>query len=235
MVNRKAEHACVLLSGGLDSSAALCWTRLRYPNVIAVMFDYGQPNRNQELTAGHRLTDELRISRLGIVVADTMPRARGILRSVEDDDGRVDGVSPAFVPGRNLIFLSSAAAHAACLWPSGYIDVVIGANASDAARFPDCRTGFFLRAGEALRQALARDIAIVTPWIDRTKAQILASLDDADRARVARSWSCYRGGGPCGRCAPCVARAAAFASSGVIDMSAEARMSGGDPSRERSA
>ena len=40
--------AAVLLSGGMDSVAALYWTVQTYPKVLAILFDYGQPNRDQE-------------------------------------------------------------------------------------------------------------------------------------------------------------------------------------------
>lgn len=227
-------QAVVLLSGGFDSVAALHWAKHTYDDVLAFMFDYGQPNRDQEIPIGGTLAREIGIETLLLVVCDSMPRG-GLLRAVEDHDGREDGTSPAFVPGRNLIFLTVAAAHASCRFPNGPINVVIGANAQDAKRFPDCRSGAFIKLGETLRHGIGRDIHVVAPWIDRTKTQILHALDDAGRAAVARSWSCYRGEGPCGKCSACVLRAEALASVGVAEASARFKMFGGDPSRSARA
>jgi len=224
-------NAVVLLSGGFDSVAALYWAKQNkaYSSVLACMFDYGQPNRDQELSIAGTIALELGVERICLVVADSLPRGAGILRSVEDDDGREDGVSPAFVPGRNLVFLTCAAAHAAVRFKNGPIALVIGANGTDARRFPDCHVGAFAKLAEALRHGVGREIVIASPWIDRTKEQVLSSLDDTGRALVARSWSCYRGKGPCGRCSACVLRAAAFQACGMADACKPTVMFGGDP------
>ena len=225
-------QACVLLSGGMDSCAALCWAHAKYPDLLAVMFDYGQPNRDQELTAAGRLCTELGVKRELLATADAIPRKKGILSRVVDHDGREDGTSPAVVTGRNTLLASSAAAHAADHFTNGNIALVLGCNAQDAKRFPDCHPAFLRSLAETLCVGIAREIQVVAPWIDRTKTQILQSLSPEDRARVARSWSCYRKTGPCGTCSACVLRAEAFAAVGVADECAMARMTGGDPSRE---
>ena len=167
-----------------------------------------------------------------IAVADSLPRGAGILNRVDDHDGREDGTSPAFIPGRNLVFLTCAAAHAAVKWPNGRIDVVIGANAQDAKRFPDCRAGAFAKLSETLRHGVGREIVVVSPWVDRTKEQILRTLDAAGQELVARSWSCYRKSGPCGLCSACVLRRKAFTEAGISDRCVPFQMFGGDPQRD---
>lgn len=225
-------QALVLLSGGMDSVAVMHWAKSRYSNLVAVLFDYGQPNRDQELAAAGILAGEAGIPRVGVVLADALPRGRGILKSVVDHDGLEDGISPAFVPGRNLLFITSAAAHGSVHFPNGNFDIVVGANGQDARRFPDCSHGAFIKLSQALRHGVAREINIVAPFVDRTKEQILRSLDVAALEAVARSWSCYRNHGPCGTCSPCVLRAAAFAAVGITDQCKEASLCGGDPGRE---
>jgi 7-cyano-7-deazaguanine synthase len=130
------------------------------------------------------------------------------------------------------VLLSSCAAHAAVYFRNGNIDIVIGCNAQDAKRFPDCRRGTMAKLAEALRSGIGREIDIATPWIDHTKAQILAAIGPEDREHVARSWSCYRSDGPCGRCSACVLRREAFAEAGLEDKCRRAVMKGGDPARE---
>ncbi len=226
-------QAIVLVSGGMDSCAALCWSRRQYRDVLAVMFDYGQPNRDQELTAGGKLCVELGVTRLLLVLADGLPRGKGILHHVEDHDGREDGSSPAIVPGRNLLFATSAAAHGSVHFSNGNLALILACNKQDARRFPDCRPDSLIAMTSALQRCLAREIQVVSPWNDRSKTQILQQLSPEDRARVARSWSCYRAVGPCGTCSACVLRNEAFAAVGLVDESAMVNMTGGDPSRDR--
>lgn len=240
------DQAAVLVSGGMDSVAALMWARHKYKSILAVLFDYGQPNRDNELVAAGRAASTFNIPRLHISVADSLPRpilaaagdtqvgplpARGILRKVEDHDGRTEGLSPAFVPGRNIFFVTSAAAHAAVHFPNGNIDIVIGCNKQDAQRFPDCTQRAMIKLGEALRVAVAREIGVATPWGDSTKEQILKAMTPEDLSIVARSWSCYRNDGPCGTCSACVLRKEAFDAVGLEDKCERAKMFGGDPAR----
>jgi 7-cyano-7-deazaguanine synthase len=231
MNHMSANKACVLVSGGMDSIAALHWANTAYPNLIAILFDYGQQNADQELTAAGMAAEKISVPRIRIALADSLPKGRGILHHVEDHDGRDDGVSPAFVPGRNLVFLTCAAAHASVYWNNGSFDMVIGANTQDARRFPDCRPGAFTKLAETLRHGIGREVSIVAPWIDRTKTQILLSLDAAGRDAASRSWSCYRSTGPCGKCSACVLRSEAFVGAGIDDLCAPVRMTGGDPGR----
>ena len=231
MRNEKLRGGCavVLVSGGMDSVAALCWAKRRYDDVVAVLFDYGQPNRDQELISAHRACESLSVERHVIVTADGLARG-GILCGVEDHDGLEEGPSPAIVPARNPFFITSAASYACRCFRDDF-DVVIGCNREDARRFPDCRPDTLHAAGEMLRLALMREVVVVHPWIDRTKAQILGETHSDDLPLVARSWSCYRGRGPCGSCSACVLRARAFIEAGLRDECAATVMRGGDPGR----
>jgi 7-cyano-7-deazaguanine synthase len=224
-------HAVVLLSGGMDSVAALHWAKERAATVRAIGFHYGQPNRDQETTAAQRIAKDLGVPHALIVTADTLHTGQGLLRGVADHDPAAMGVSRAFVPGRNAVFLSIAAAHAASWHPVGTIDLVIGACADDAVGFPDCRANFFVACERMLCLGYGREFRVRSPFVDRTKGQIVSEASDAARRDIARSWSCYRGDGPCGTCTPCVLRRDAFATNNLIDESRPASMHGGDPHR----
>lgn len=224
---------CVLLSGGLDSTAALHRSLAQDGDVRAVCFDYGQPNRDHELFAAEATAKRLGVRCTRLALADTIRTGAGLLRAVTDHDPTAMGVHRAFVPGRNAVFLSIAAAHAATWWTAGTIALVVGANADDAAGFPDCVARFFVPMARALSHGTAREIIVETPFVDRTKAQIIREATDAARADMTRSWSCYRGDGPCGACSPCVLRAAAFQAAGLADEAVRATMHGGDgPTRK---
>lgn len=215
--------AAVLLSGGFDSVAALFWATARYRRMFALSFMYGQPNMDHELYAAGLAAKSAGVDWRRLAVSDAV---RGV-RNLET-------ASPV-VPARNLAFLSMAASHACAEWSRGRIDLVIGANSEDAAGFPDCRPTFVLAMTHALRMGLDRDIVVCAPWIDRTKRQILYAVRPVPDALAAvqRSWSCYRGDGPCLACPACVKRKAAFDAEKLEDLSATARLCGGDPSRER--
>lgn len=227
-------HAVVLLSGGMDSVAALHWAREKQPLTLrAIGFAYGQPNRDHELTAARGFCDAMGVQFEYVAASPAMPKGAGILKDGAplDHDPEHLGLSRAFVPGRNAIFLTLAAAFA-CRWSSaGTIDLVIGANKDDSQGFPDCRPNFMVHINRALSVGYGREFNIRTPFIDRTKRQILAMSSDAAKVDIARSWSCYRSEGPCGVCTPCVLRREAFDSVGLVDECVRVTMGGGDRHR----
>lgn len=230
---------CVLLSGGLDSVAALHWaidTPARAADVgkprakpVAIGFSYGQPHRDAELTAAGVIATDLGV-RFDVVL---LPE----LSQLDPTAGRdAAGVSRAFVAGRNAIFLTRAAGFAAR--PGEDVSLVMGANADDFAAFPDCRPAFIQAARAMLRAALVGvcEVTIETPWLGCTKTEILRWCQPRPRALadVRRSVSCYRGT-RCATCDACMLRARAFAEVGIEDGTTGApAMTGGDPQRERS-
>lgn len=216
----------VLLSGGLDSVAALHWAKGRGPEMIdAIGFDYGQPHRDAELFAAGTIA-----ARRGAcwwrVLLPELPR-------LNPEAGRDEvGISRAFVPGRNALFL----ARAACFARAGEdLGIVMGCNADDFAAFPDCRGSFFDAARGMLSAALVgvSRVSILTPWLSCSKAEILRWCRDRPEAlEDARdSVSCYRGT-RCGACDACALRARAFAEVAIEDGTSLPRSFGGDPARE---
>lgn len=226
-------NAIVLLSGGLDSTAAVAWALHRYTDVRALGVDYGQPNRDAELTAAKRSAAELGAPYVGIAVADALRPARPAGLLAGETSGVDGGIARAFVPGRNLLLATVAAAHAATWWV-GAFDVVLGAVAEDQDTFPDCRPYVLAPLAESLSLGCSRSIRIMTPWASKTKRDILYALQPDAKAFdvVRRSWSCYERTGPCGKCGACEKRSAAFTSLGIDDLSAAPKMTGGDPHRE---
>jgi 7-cyano-7-deazaguanine synthase len=227
-------QACVLLSGGLDSVAALHWTRPRAQALRAICFDYGQPNRDHEVAIAGRICADLGVPLVRLALADTLATGLGLLAGVTDHEAGRLGEHPAFLPGRNAVFLTVAAAHAASWWKAGTLDLVVGANADDAAGFPDCRARFFEACAGAIRVGHGREVEIRAPFLGMRKAEIAATAATTEARRdIARSWSCYRKAGPCGACTPCVLRREALATAGIVDTCAPAVMHGGDPAREQ--
>lgn len=226
--------ACVLLSGGMDSTACLHWARAKYRSVRAVGFDYGQPHRDAELTAAGKLARKWSIPFEVIALADALHS--GILNGVpEHEPTPTTATHRAFVPGRNLVFLSLALARACQWWTDHGLDLVIGACAEDAAGFPDCTEQFLRAADRALSVAVDRKVHVNAPYLRMTKEQLLRDVElrfPSGLADVQASWSCYVGQGPCGKCTACVLRTRALTAKGLPDLCSAPKMHGGDSHRD---
>lgn len=204
--------AIVLLSGGMDSAYCLHWAIANHPRVWAVFVDYGQRNLVHEQMASRRIAAkaqvplslyEMRMSWTATLCATSRP-----LRSGTDEDG----ISHAFVPGRNLHLLTMAAIR------TREVDantLVIGCCYNDATAFPDCRPAFLRSAATALGLAYGKPLYVAAPLVKMSKFSMLrlAKEDAATWEAVRGSWSCYTptaSGDPCGECDACGHRSDAF-------------------------
>lgn len=237
-------RVCVLLSGGMDSTACLHWAISHYKEVRALAFDYGQPHRDAELSAAGKIAARNGIPFESIALADALHS--GLLARVPTHSEESPGViHRAFVPARNLVFLSLALSRACQWWPTPVqagranpfdIEIVMGCCLEDAGGFPDCRLKFIQAASQALGMATDRAIHVRAPYVNMPKTDIIR--DAAKRfpsalVDIQESWSCYAGKGPCGTCTACVMRARAFAEYGMEDKCAAPVMFGGDTERDR--
>lgn len=210
---QSVRNGLVLLSGGLDSTAALHLALERCTSVQAIGFDYGQPHRVELVHAG-RLAKKRGVPYTQLVLGESVRGDKALCVPIP---GRAaNGVSHANMPGRNAVFLSVAAAHAVRLWPAQDIVLVIGCNADDAEAFPDCKAHFIRAQESALAAAMGplAQIAISAPWVERDmrKADIVrwCSSRPEALADIRESMSCYFGSN-CGTCDACILRACAFA------------------------
>ena len=222
--------ALVLFSGGQDSATCLAWALERYARVETVGFDYGQ-RHVVEMEARLAVRDGMAAvlpqwaARIGpdhVVdltgygrIADSALTAE---RAIEMD---ARGLPTTFVPGRNLVFLTCAAALA----DRRGLDVLIGGMCeTDYSGYPDCRRDTIDAMARALSLGLDKPVVIETPLMALTKAETWAlahrigggTLTDLI---VEASHSCYRGdrdhrhrwGYGCGDCPACELRAAGYA------------------------
>ena len=216
--------AVILLSGGMDSATVMAVARERGYVLYALTVDYGQRHRKEIQCArrlarffgarGHRIIK----SGLGQLVGSALTD-----RSAPVPRGRVwrpgDDVPATYVPARNLVLLSLAAAYAETV---GAGAVFIGANAVDYSGYPDCRPEF-LRAFERAicagtrRGASGERIRVLAPLLRLSKAEIVR-LGARLGVPYELTWSCYRGGKrPCGRCDSCLLRSRGFRGAGIED------------------
>jgi 7-cyano-7-deazaguanine synthase len=223
-----ANKALVLFSGGQDSSTCLAWALHRFDDVETVGFDYGQRHRI-ELDRRGVIRDRLReraqwAARLGEdhtldlgilgAISDT-----ALTREVEIGLG-AEGLPTTFVPGRNLVFLTFAAALA---YRRGIKHIVGGMCETDYSGYPDCRDDTIKALQVALNLGMQRRFVLHTPlmWIDKAATWAMA-FDLGGRELVEmlveETHTCYRGergqrhewGYGCGTCPACVLRAEGF-------------------------
>ncbi|HSZ53614.1 MAG TPA: 7-cyano-7-deazaguanine synthase QueC [Caulobacteraceae bacterium] len=218
--------ALVLFSGGQDSATCLAWALDRFERVETVGFDYGQRHA-VELEAREavraaicegfpqwreRLGEDriLDIRSFGAIGETAMTADRAI-----EVDAR--GLPTTFVPGRNLVFLTYAAAVAD---RRGLSHLVGGMCETDFSGYPDCRRQTMDAMEQALRLGMDRPLAIDTPLMKLTKAETWALAKQLGGEALVEiilehSHTCYLGerserhayGYGCGRCPACQLRA----------------------------
>jgi len=201
----------VLLSGGMDSTAALYDARARHEVAGAVSFDYGSKHNAREIPFAKWHCDKLRIPHR-VITLDFVPELfeSALLKSggkVPDGHYEEETMKQTVVPFRNGIMLAIAAGYAESIGAQG---LVIAAHAGDHAIYPDCREGFMQAMAEAMRLGTYAGIELLRPFINLTKAQIAARGHELG-VDFSQTWSCYKGGKiHCGTCGTCVERREAF-------------------------
>lgn len=225
-----ANSALVLFSGGQDSATCLAWALTRFKQVETVGFDYGQRHA-VEMQARLDVRDGMaRIlpalaGRLGPDHVVDLTGYGRIAESALTADRAIEldarGLPTTFVPGRNLVFLTVAAALA----DRRGLDVLVGGMCeTDYSGYPDCRRDTLDAMARALSLGLDRAVVIETPLMALTKADTWALAHDLGGQAlvdliVEASHTCYRGdrdrrhawGYGCGDCPACELRSAGHA------------------------
>ena len=224
-----ARPALVLFSGGQDSTTCLAWALTRFGHVETVGFDYGQRHRVE--------LDQRRIVREQIEARFPAWRARlgpdhvldlAVLGRISESaltQERVialqsNGLPNTFVPGRNLVFLTLAAALA---YRRSIRVLVGGMCETDFSGYPDCRDATIKAQQEALTLGLNEEMVIDTPLMWSDKAQVWALAHRLGGTAlvdliVEHTHTCYLGqreqrhawGYGCGRCPACELRASGW-------------------------
>ncbi|MBX9700759.1 MAG: 7-cyano-7-deazaguanine synthase QueC [Acetobacteraceae bacterium] len=216
------EAALVLFSGGQDSATCLAWALDRFDRVETIGFDYGQRHRVElDCRAAFRARlaalfpawaakfgedHLLGLDALGAISETALTRDAEITF-------QADGLPSTFVPGRNLVFLTFAAALA---YRRGLRHMVLGVCETDYSGYPDCRDDTIKAMQVALNLGMARRFVLHTPLMWRDKAatwSLAARLGGAPlvEAIIAETHSCYLGdrtcrhpwGHGCGTCPAC--------------------------------
>ena len=214
-------RALVVLSGGQDSTTCLYWAIDRYgaANVDTLTFDYGQRHRI-ELECAQRVATHAGVSNT-LLPIDTFAALGGDALTdsdidVQSDVDTTEGLPNTFVPGRNLVFLTFAAAYA---YQRGIGNVVTGVAQTDYSGYPDCREGTITALQHAIRLGMEFDVTLHTPLMHLSKKETVELARDlGGLPAMALTHTCYNGEQPpCGECPACVLRARGFAEAGVED------------------
>lgn len=162
--------ALVLLSGGQDSATCMFWALARYAEVFAIGFDYGQRHK-RELEYAQKLTMEAKVPYY-IYKLNSLFAGSSLVDLSEDhyNPSPIDQRLPSsFVPMRNAVFLTLAAAYAV---PLGIRHLICGVSQQDYSGYPDCRLEFIQAQAHSLSLALDEDIKIQTPLMYCSKAEV---------------------------------------------------------------
>ena len=209
--------AIVVLSGGQDSTTCLYWTMNNFDFLETLTFDYGQRHR-VELDAAQKIAKIAGVKNT-ILPIDSFGALGGnsLTGNEEVDQSSTEGELPnSFVPGRNLIFLTLAAAFA---YQREVKDLVTGVCQTDYSGYPDCRQNTIEAIQLAINLGMESNINIHTPLMWMTKAETVKLAEDVG-ALEAMAWShtCYNGEvPPCGECPACLLRAKGFHEAGIND------------------
>jgi 7-cyano-7-deazaguanine synthase len=220
-MSRPVIPALVVLSGGQDSTTCLYWALDQFgPGAVeALTFDYGQRHRI-EIDCAIKVAARAGVQHT-VLPINTFAALGG--NALTDPgiavqtgvDSRTE-LPNTFVPGRNLIFLTFAAAFA---YPRSIHHLVTGVAQTDYSGYPDCRQTTLHALEQTLRLGMAYDLTIHAPLMFKSKADTVMMVRNLGAlSALADTHTCYHGQQPpCGQCPACVLRAKGFAEAGIVD------------------
>ncbi|HYQ90490.1 MAG TPA: 7-cyano-7-deazaguanine synthase QueC, partial [Candidatus Competibacteraceae bacterium] len=199
----------------------LYWALARFGrgNVTALTFDYGQRHRIE-------LDCAAKVAALAGVPQTVLPintfAALGGNALIDNAVAVQSGLNPAthlpntFVPGRNLIFITFAAAYA---YPRGIQHLVGGMAQTDYSGYPDCRETTLKALEQAIRLGMEFEFTLHTPLMFKSKKETVELARDLGALEaLAYTHTCYQGRQPpCGECPACILRAKGFTEAGIPD------------------
>ncbi len=224
-----ASGALVVFSGGQDSTTCLAWALTRFSRVETIGFDYGQRHA-VELECRRNVLDRLReqrpdwAERLGPDSLLSLDVFQQLGETALTHDVEIamtaTGLPSTFVPGRNLVFLTLAAAQA---YRRGLKHLITGVCETDFSGYPDCRDDTMKALQVALNLGMESRLVIATPLMWLTKAQtwsLAHSLGGQPLVELIleHTHTCYTGqrtmrhswGYGCGVCPACELRSAGY-------------------------
>jgi len=223
-----SKKAIVLLSGGLDSLTTLAIAQNEGYECFALHVIYGQ-RHSSETMAARNIAKNYNLTEFREINVDMSWLKSSALTNhdISIPEQRSEGIPVTYVPARNTIMMSFAAAWAESLEAS---HLFLGVNAVDYSGYPDCRPEFieaFKKMVNLGTKAAIEGVPfdIHTPLIGLTKEEIISKGIDLG-IDYSLSISCYQAdqnGYACGKCDSCYLRSQGFEKAGIQDPTPYAR------------
>ena len=218
IINKKIS-VCIM-SGGMDSTLSAYMMQERGYEVIAVHFNYDQRTQSKELECFHNICTALQVKNKYVLDLDFFKQLGASAltdKSIEvPTDGVEEGVPITYVPFRNGIFLSMAAAIAE---KEGAELISIGVVQEDSSGYPDCRESYIHSMQNAINLGTKDEtnITIDMPLVHLMKSEIVAKAIKL-KVPLELTWSCYKSENiACGVCDSCRLRLNGFQKANIKD------------------
>ncbi len=219
-MNRDTKKAVCIMSGGMDSTLSAYMMKQDGYEIVAVHFNYNQRTQTKELKCFDAICQELEVEKKYILDLDffTQLGASALTdKNIEvPTTGIEEGVPVTYVPFRNGIFLSMAAAIAE---KEGASVMSIGVVEEDSSGYPDCREDYIKSMQNAINLGTKEEtnIEIKMPLVHLQKSQIVQEALKYD-VPLELTWSCYKNEEKaCGVCDSCRLRLNGFKIAGISD------------------
>ncbi|MFC6117949.1 7-cyano-7-deazaguanine synthase QueC [Macrococcoides bohemicum] len=198
--------ALVVFSGGQDSTTCLFWAMERYSDVEVVTFNYGQRHA-LEIDVAKQIANEQGIKHHILDMSLLTQLSPNALTSHDVAITHDNNVPNTFVPARNLLFMSFAAALAYQIEAK---HIITGVCETDFSGYPDCRDNFIKSLNVTINLSMDVNFEIHTPlmWLNKKETWALAdALGKLDYVRN-KTLTCYEGipADGCGECPSCILR-----------------------------
>lgn len=200
-------RAILLLSGGIDSTTLLAKLAHEEYEVTAISFNYGQKHLVElnyaRLNAAKYMVKEHYIVELDqtLFASSALVNKNMHVTTYENED-LPKGEVNAYVPFRNLIFISNALSLAQSLQIN---QVHLAVNGDDRINFWDCTSNFIEHVNEIA--ALNSSIEIKTPFINLSKTDVL-KMAYSLKVDLNNTITCYQPNqeAECGNCLSCITK-----------------------------
>jgi len=220
MKNVQIKKAVCIISGGMDSTLTAYILKSRGYEIIGVHFNYGQRTEQKELECFEAIAKKLEISnKYSLDIGFFEQLGASALTDTTIDvptNGLEEGIPVTYVPFRNGIFLSMAAAIAE---KEGAEVIAIGVVEEDSSGYPDCREEYIKAMQSAINLGTkpSTNITIEMPLVHLKKSQIVKEALKYN-VPLELTWSCYKNSDKaCGICDSCRLRLNGFKEAGIED------------------
>jgi len=217
---KETKKALCIMSGGMDSTLSAYMVKNAGYEIVAVHFNYNQRTQNKELQCFNAICEDLDVREKYILDLDFFKKLGASALTDETLEipttGVEDGIPITYVPFRNGIFLSMAAAIAE---KEGAELISIGVVEEDSSGYPDCRESYIKSMQESINLGTkdTTNITIHMPLVSLSKSQIVQKATELN-VPLFNTWSCYKNEeAACGVCDSCRLRLNGFKLAGVTD------------------